>query len=400
MSQVKTYGYAYIEQFQCLADQCEHHCCSGWRVALNDERVELYQQDYPELYELIARDEGGYHMRRGDAACIAYCDGLCSIHRDYGESLLSNTCIDYPRMYRAITDFYTRAGTMSCPEIARKCLFDADPFALVPTQLPDNHRHGEGLVPLRIDNLDEQLWHQVMSAMFDAVNHGHNGIEQTLLMVSSLAHQLAQSPTDTWPVLIAEVTQCSYGQQREADGDRAEGENELATHMAKLLLEHIDHPTAPNYLRQRVLAAFRPWHHDSSEPLLVALLSGYKSYYQRHQTGWIRHVLKRFMVAEMTRIGFPFLSITPAGKDYGETLAEWGTTLCIRVLSLRLLLVILAASATMEENHQPGQNVVSEWVYQFCRRTNHLQSGPCERQLRQLLLSGERLSDYVGFNRM
>jgi lysine-N-methylase len=69
-------------------------------------------------------------------------EGLCSVQRRFGASVLSNTCALYPRLFSEHANRVEMAGTLSCPEIARRALLHDDALDLVdfdPAMLSSGH---------------------------------------------------------------------------------------------------------------------------------------------------------------------------------------------------------------------------------------------------------------------
>lgn len=396
MSLSTTLGFSYIEEFRCLADQCKDNCCGSWRLALNPHTALSYREDYPALYDIIAKDNMGYYMQQNDNGCLAQDDGLCLIHRDYNESLLSDTCMNYPRLYRSLEPIYVRSGTMSCPEVARKCLFDDDPFSLQETTLPKNHQEGLNLPKTEIAGLNQTLWTKVVSELINSILEEDTPLEHTMSMLLSLASSLDSNDMAYWPDLISDSRKIDYYPSTHVEPD-THVRAKKTTDLLFVLLEHLDHPSGSDAIRQNVLRAFSVISHDENQRPLCQLKTEFKRYYEINDTGWLIRILKRFMAAEMSRNGFPFLSHTPMGLDYGESLEAWATTLCIRTLSLRLLLITAAANcAGSDTTFAPEQKDLVEWVYRFCRKTNHTPTGPNELDLRQNVLGaeGNRLREY------
>jgi lysine-N-methylase len=396
-----TLGFSYIENFRCLADKCADNCCShNWRIAVNDEQAQNYLDNYPSLYNIIAKDSDGYRIQNNESGCMAQDQGLCIIHRDHGESLLSDTCADYPRMYRSLSQFYTRSGTMSCPEIARKCLFDDHPFALQPTELPDNHKNGTKLQNQNIAALSQTLWQETISDLMESTLDKEKSIEETLSTLWHMATKLEQNSLTDWPKIIM---QSKPKQLLSSLKDIAKSA-EHTTDLLYMLLENLDRPSeTTEHLRQLVIGAFTIHSHDLQNRPRCQLKQEFKDYYQNHKSQWLQSSLKRFVAAEITRTGFPFISHTSNGKDYGTSLKEWTTTLCLRTLTLRLLLSVCGTHyAADRQGNLPDENSVITWVYNFCRKVNHTQPGNNEMDLRQAVLDsqGERLYEYFDFMAM
>lgn len=394
-----TFGFSYIEQFRCLADKCEDNCCDhNWRISINDEQAQNYIDNYPALHNIIAKDSEGYRIQKDESGCMAQDQGLCIIHRDHGEALLSDTCANYPRMYRSLNQFYTRSGTMSCPEVARKCLFDEDPFALQATELPDNHKDGAKLHNQAMAQLNPALWQQVISDLVSMTLDSQYSIESTLATLLKVSAQLEQSPVENWPQVIAQTVPITP-----APLDKEE--TACAAHSTDLLytlLENLDRPSdTAEHLRQLVAGAFDIHSQDEQNRPRCQLKPEFKDYYQESNPEWLQSALKRFVAAEMTRNGFPFISHTSGGQDYGRSLEEWSTTLCLRTLTLRLLLTVCGAHyLEAQQSPTPDEHSIVTWVYNFCRKVNHSPTGPNELQLRQasLVSKGRRVLEYLDIN--
>jgi lysine-N-methylase len=70
-------------------------------------------------------------MQENGNCCMLDADGLCASQRRFGASVLSNTCALYPRLFSEHANRIEMAGTLSCPEIARRALLHDDALDLV-----------------------------------------------------------------------------------------------------------------------------------------------------------------------------------------------------------------------------------------------------------------------------
>ncbi len=61
--------------------------------------------------------------------------GLCGIHAQLGPAALFEVCATYPRYYNEVDGALELFGTLSCPEVARQCLFGDDAFELDAVEL-------------------------------------------------------------------------------------------------------------------------------------------------------------------------------------------------------------------------------------------------------------------------
>ena len=151
----------YMTRFSCLGPDCEDNCCHSWLVGLE-------RDDYMRMRKALSVDQEGKEAfehgvkrlrgeekkewyaaleHRPDGSCVFLAkEGLCTMHRDYGEKALCYVCSTYPRSVPLVGDRRIElTGTLSCPEIARLCLLADDAMELVdfdPAVLPRNRTMG------------------------------------------------------------------------------------------------------------------------------------------------------------------------------------------------------------------------------------------------------------------
>lgn len=130
----------YLNTFKCIGGRCEDNCCIGWDVDIDQHTYLKYQKiKEPEMKNLFKKH---IHINEaGDQPHINYAFAtltsnkkcsfldekhLCKIHKNLGESYLSNVCATFPRIANRIDREIEHSATVSCPEIARLLLLDAD----------------------------------------------------------------------------------------------------------------------------------------------------------------------------------------------------------------------------------------------------------------------------------
>ena len=141
----------YMERFGCIGPECEDHCCHTWRVDVDPnthKRLMMMANTSPEdrkLFRRVIRK----HVERDpktnkertryiiDMKADGYCpmldeQGLCNIHKRYGEKYLSLVCTTFPRRLQRIDDRYELSAMLSCPEVTRQLLLHADAIDVVP----------------------------------------------------------------------------------------------------------------------------------------------------------------------------------------------------------------------------------------------------------------------------
>ena len=134
----------YVERFRCLGSDCEDTCCASWSIHIDKKTYKAYRQNTaPELSQLLAKNlvrvEGAptnafYATVRPEGEnkqCPLMQGGLCSIHKHFGETYISDLCFTYPRVSRTFNGQVEHALTLSCPEAARQALLAEDAFDFV-----------------------------------------------------------------------------------------------------------------------------------------------------------------------------------------------------------------------------------------------------------------------------
>ena len=127
---MKLYAPTYYKNFRCIADACEHSCCIGWEIDIDENTLEKYKQlkgGYGEVIKNSISLEDTPHFRLGEGERCPHLDecGLCKIILSMGEDYLSDICREHPRFYNFTNVAEVGVG-MSCPEAARLILSSPD----------------------------------------------------------------------------------------------------------------------------------------------------------------------------------------------------------------------------------------------------------------------------------
>jgi len=123
-------AYNFVTDFKCLGENCPDTCCSGvWNIHIDDDTIELYKQEAPELLNILDSEANNIAKLNSEGHCVALTKNkTCSIHKQYGENFLANTCYFFPRSFIKINNRALGSASLSCPEIARLVLYSNDPF--------------------------------------------------------------------------------------------------------------------------------------------------------------------------------------------------------------------------------------------------------------------------------
>lgn len=123
---MKLYASTYYKRFQCIADRCEHSCCIGWEIDIDEETLQKYQAlqgGYGSVIkESISMDDTPHFQLCAGERCPHLDErGLCKIILGLGEDYLCDICREHPRFYNFTKVAEVGLG-MSCPETARLIL--------------------------------------------------------------------------------------------------------------------------------------------------------------------------------------------------------------------------------------------------------------------------------------
>jgi lysine-N-methylase len=141
----------YTQRFRCTGSACEDTCCVGWSVQIDKKTFKAYRgQSHPEIQPVVAlirridkpvNDSKFAVLPLGETGyCPAQKDGMCTVHATLGESYLSDTCQNYPRINRHVNGQPEQSLSLSCSEAARLALLDADAFEFL--EAPVDVREG------------------------------------------------------------------------------------------------------------------------------------------------------------------------------------------------------------------------------------------------------------------
>jgi hypothetical protein len=113
--------------------------------------------DDPQRAALVVLDGRG---------CCTFLDEarLCTVMSRFGEDALPDACATYPRRVRRSGTRHELAGTVSCPEVARMVLADADALELVPA---GPELFGRGLIHHRVEAGGEEAFDRVRTHLLD-----------------------------------------------------------------------------------------------------------------------------------------------------------------------------------------------------------------------------------------
>lgn len=114
----------YYEKFTCIADQCPITCCQEWKIAVDEDTSRKWKEMVPpdtlrrhrtHLSDYTMKKEGRRVIRlEEDHRCPFLSEHkLCCLVLTYGDSVLSETCTDFPREVH-VFDAHEEETLMPC----------------------------------------------------------------------------------------------------------------------------------------------------------------------------------------------------------------------------------------------------------------------------------------------
>ncbi len=100
----------YVKNFTCIASACQHTCCAGWEIDIDEDSL-LYYQSLPGAMGDRLRasiEEDHFRLDEEERCPFLRQDGLCDMVLELGEDSLCQICSDHPRFY----NFYEASGTL------------------------------------------------------------------------------------------------------------------------------------------------------------------------------------------------------------------------------------------------------------------------------------------------
>ncbi len=116
----------YYNNFKCIANKCQHSCCIGWEIDIDDITLNKYnnlKSDFANtLKSNISFDETPHFKLDINERCpFLNQNGLCDIITNLGEDMLCQICSDHPR-FRNFYDNFTEVGLGLCCEAAAEII--------------------------------------------------------------------------------------------------------------------------------------------------------------------------------------------------------------------------------------------------------------------------------------
>lgn len=126
----------FYQDFSCKAGKCQHTCCAGWEIDIDDATAVKYQQLTGPLGDTIRQNtvevDGTWQLLlgAGDRCPFLREDGLCELILRADESILCDICTNHPRFFVTLGDYELAGVGLSCEKSCELLLADTAPLQL------------------------------------------------------------------------------------------------------------------------------------------------------------------------------------------------------------------------------------------------------------------------------
>lgn len=126
----------YYDDFKCIAGECQHNCCIGWEIDIDDDTLFKYNNATgclkAKLQQSITVDPYAHFALTEDERCpFLNDDNLCELILYGGEDMLCQICREHPRFYNEVYGTTEKGIGLCCEVAANIILTKIDPTTLV-----------------------------------------------------------------------------------------------------------------------------------------------------------------------------------------------------------------------------------------------------------------------------
>lgn len=355
---------AFLDKFTCLADECEDTCCQGWGMQVDNQHKNLYEKEAPELLDALTSGEAEIIMKRDPVTgfCVKLQDGLCGIHKKYGEKFLGDACYFFPRITRRLGDVTYMSAAMSCPEVTRLVLFSDAPFESLdkrPDRLPLSLRN-------YADGQDGKKTLGLVHDFIDIAGDENNSPERALALILNISKSLESQSEEKWPEAFAVYKKIGAKLLHAAKPQLSDSYKLL-----NILVALIKAAGKGNRLRLDETVATMEQAlgvRIDRESLQIINASGDKILINELEQKWQENaskemapVLRRWLQAEISANSFPY-------AGFGNDLAQRRIILAARFATVRLALM----SHMDESGNPPDDETTVRVIQSLARFLGHL----------------------------
>lgn len=128
---MKTVVPDYYNKFHCIAGACQHTCCQGWEIDVDEEKLPCYRAMADIAPHIDETDTPHFRLTADERCPFLNRDKLCDMILHHGEDILCQICRDHPRFRSFWTDRTEIGLGLVCEEAGRLILSQEQPMQLI-----------------------------------------------------------------------------------------------------------------------------------------------------------------------------------------------------------------------------------------------------------------------------
>lgn len=122
---MKIYAPSYYKEFKCINSKCEHNCCIGWEIDIDENSLDFYKTKEDIWGHIDLTDTPHFVLDNKERCPFLNKNNLCEIIINYGENSLCQICRDHPR-FRNFYNTRTEIGLGLTCEVSAKLILEND----------------------------------------------------------------------------------------------------------------------------------------------------------------------------------------------------------------------------------------------------------------------------------
>ena len=137
----------YYPFFKCIAGECQHTCCAGWKMCIDEQSLVAYKNDTSAFYKVLKKGinfrKSSFKADRKGRCAFLNDKGLCEIIINLGEQSLCQVCRDHPRFKSFFNDRVETGLGFCCEAAAKMILSFEDQITLISIKNDGNQQEND-----------------------------------------------------------------------------------------------------------------------------------------------------------------------------------------------------------------------------------------------------------------
>lgn len=199
----KVLSIDYYDEFKCIGNECEDHCCKGWKITVDKSTYNKYKK--LKASEFKKKLDNNINRNRKsiddyDYAKINLIDEkcpmldenrLCNVYKNLGEQNMCYTCRTYPRIYNKVDDILEKSLTLSCEEVARNLLLRRNPIEFnLDIKEVEDIKIVETLKTNNATNIRKKYFNEIRAFSIEIIQERKLNIENRMIILGLFINEL------------------------------------------------------------------------------------------------------------------------------------------------------------------------------------------------------------------